>query len=802
MKNNNLYFNSDSLKQSASSDDIERACKTLEFEKVLSILASFAATEGAKEKIMTLRPSVSIEKIRDRQKEVSEAKFYTETKGTPSFGGAKDVTKPIAMAQKGAMLSMSALLQIAGVLSSVMALESYLTLGNKAPHLEVYKKTLIPNKFLRDKITTAILADDLMADNASAKLFEIRRSIKTCANKVRDILQKYTSGSDSRYLQENIVTIRNGRYVVPVKNEYRGEVKGLIHDTSASGSTVFIEPMQVVETNNKLRTLEAEEKAEIERILYELSAECDRFSGDILTGYETLTSLAVIFAAAEMSHAFHATEPIMNTNKNVNLIEARHPLLDQAKAVPINVYLGKKFTTLVITGPNTGGKTVTLKTIGLLALMAQTGLHIPASEGSTLPVFDCILADIGDEQSIEQSLSTFSAHMVNIVGIMKTFTPQSLILFDELGAGTDPIEGAALAQSILERVTSCGCLCAATTHYAELKAYALDTPGVSNASCEFDVQTLRPTYKLTIGLPGRSNAFAIASRLGISPDIIKAAKQKIDNGTRSFEGLIGKLEKQRVELDRKREDAEKKLAHAEVMYAEAEKMRKEFNTRIEEENRKAEQKANELLERARSSADYVFDTLQDLQRQKESADFKQKLEQTRETVRQKLGMVSKDARMAEKIEAEYLPPRALVVGDSVELADLGKVGEIASIDGENATVAIGSAKIKTKLSKLRLVEKKKPQKTPASHTPRKAANVTTEIDVRGDTCDEAIFVIDKFLDDAVLSSLNTVRVIHGKGTGALRKGLWDYFKHDSRVREYRLGNFGEGDAGVTMLTLK
>lgn len=802
MKNNNLYFNSDSLKQNASSDNFERACKTLEFEKVLSILASFAATEGAKEKIMTLRPSVSIEKIRDRQKEVSEAKFYTETKGTPSFGGVKDVTKSIAMAQKGAMLSMSALLQIAGVLSSVMALESYLTLGNKAPHLEVYKKTLIPNKFLRDKITTAILADDLMADNASAKLFEIRRSIKTCANKVRDILQKYTSGSDSRYLQENIVTIRNGRYVVPVKNEYRGEVKGLIHDTSASGSTVFIEPMQVVETNNKLRTLEAEEKAEIERILYELSAECDRFSGDILTGYETLTSLAVIFAAAEMSHAFHATEPIMNTNKNVNLIEARHPLLDQAKAVPINVYLGKKFTTLVITGPNTGGKTVTLKTIGLLALMAQTGLHIPASEGSTLPVFDCILADIGDEQSIEQSLSTFSAHMVNIVGIMKTFTPQSLILFDELGAGTDPIEGAALAQSILERVTSCGCLCAATTHYAELKAYALETPGVSNASCEFDVQTLRPTYKLTIGLPGRSNAFAIASRLGISPDIIKVAKQKIDNGTRSFEGLIGKLEKQRVELDRKREDAEKKLAHAEVMYAEAEKMRKEFNTRIEEENRKAEQKANELLERARSSADYVFDTLQELQRQKESADFKQKLEQTRENVRQKLGMVSKDARMAEKIEAEYLPPRALVVGDSVELADLGKVGEIASIDGENATVAIGSAKIKTKLSKLRLVEQKKPQKTPASHTPRKAANVTTEIDVRGDTCDEAIFVIDKFLDDAVLSSLNTVRVIHGKGTGALRKGLWDYFKHDSRVREYRLGNFGEGDAGVTVLTLK
>lgn len=801
MKNNNLYFNSDSLNQSTG-EDFERACKTLEFDKVLSILATFAATEGAKEKIMLLRPSVSIEKIRDWQSEVSEAKFYIETKGTPSFGGAKDVTKHIAMAQKGAMLSMGALLEISGVLTSVMALESYLTLPEKAPHLETYKRSLIPNKFLRDKINTAILSDDLMADNASAKLFEIRRSIKACANKVRDILQKYTSGSDSRYLQENIVTIRNGRYVVPVKNEYRGEVKGLIHDTSASGSTVFIEPMQVVETNNRLRTLEAEEKAEIERILYELSAECDRFSGDILTGYETLTTLAVIFAKAEMSHAFHACEPVMNTNKNVNLIEARHPLLDQNKAVPINVYLGKKFTTLVITGPNTGGKTVTLKTIGLLALMAQTGLHIPASDGSTLPVFDAVLADIGDEQSIEQSLSTFSAHMVNIVRIMQAFTPNSLILFDELGAGTDPIEGAALAQSILERVTSCGCLCAATTHYAELKAYALDTPGVSNASCEFDVQTLRPTYKLTIGLPGRSNAFAIASRLGISPEIIKSAKQKIDNGTRSFEGLIGKLEKQRVELDRKRGDADKKLAHAEVMYAEAEKMRKEFNTRIEEENRKAEQKANELLERARSSADYVFDSLQELQRQKDSEDFRKKLEETRENVRKKLGMVSRETTIAQKIEAEYLPPRALVVGDSVELSDLGKIGEIASIDGENAVVAIGSARIKTKLSKLRLVEQKKAPKQTAAHTPRKAADIKSEIDVRGDTCDEAIFVIDKFLDDATLSSLNTVRVIHGKGTGALRKGLWDYFKHDPRIKEYRMGSFGEGDAGVTVLTLK
>ncbi len=799
--NNSMYLDSDTLNKLAS-DDFAKACKTLEFDKVLDLLSSFAATEGAKEMIITLRPSVSIQKIREHQKQVSEAKFYVETKGTPSFGGAKNITRHIAMAQKGAMLSMGALLEIAGVLSGIMALESYLTLPEKAPLLAHLRESLNPNKFLRDKITSAIISEDLMADNASPKLLEVRRNIKLCANKVKDILQKYTSGADSKYLQENIVTTRGGRYVVPVKSEYRSEVKGLIHDTSASGSTVFIEPMQVVETNNKLRTLEAEEKAEIERILYELSAECDRFASDILSGYQVLTELAVIFAKAEMSHAFHCTEPVMNTEKHVNLVDARHPLLDQKKAVPISVHLGKKFTTLVVTGPNTGGKTVTLKTIGLLSLMAQAGLHIPASDGSTLPVFDNILADIGDEQSIEQSLSTFSAHMVNIVEILQVFTPNSLILFDELGAGTDPIEGAALAQSILERVTSCGTLCAATTHYAELKAYALDTPGVSNASCEFDVQTLRPTYKLSIGLPGRSNAFAIASRLGISNEIIKASKAKIDNGTRSFEGLIGKLEKQRVGLEKKREDAEKKLAHAEKMYAEAEAMRKTFNERIEEETRKAEMQAAELMERARASADRVFDALQEIQRQKDSANFKEQLEKTREDVRKNLGMVSKDTVISQKIEAEYLPPREFVVGDSVEFTDLGKIGEIVSMDGENVVIALGSAKIKTKKKKLRLVEKKEPKKKQSTRTPHNAANVKSEIDVRGETCDEAIFVIDKFIDDAQMSNLNTVRVIHGKGTGALRKGLWDYFRHDSRIEGFRMGTFGEGDAGVTVLTLK
>ncbi len=798
---NNLYLNSDQLNKVAI-DDFERACKTLELDKVLSLLADFAATEGAKQKIKTLRPSVSIEKIKDMQKQVSEAKLYIETKSTPSFGGAKDITRHIEMARKGAMLSMQALLDIAGVLTSIMSLDSYLTLKDKAPLLEVFRASLTPNKYLRDRITNAIISEDMMADNASPKLFDIRRAIKTASNKIRDVLQKYTSGSDSKYLQDSIVTIRNGRYVIPVKNEYKNEIKGLIHDTSSSGSTVFIEPMQVVEANNKLRSLEADEKAETERILYELSAECERFSAEILAGYAVLTDLAVIFAKAEMSAAYSCCEPVMNLGKYVNLMSARHPLLDREKAVPISIYLGKKFTTLVITGPNTGGKTVSLKTIGLLSLMAQTGLHIPAADGSTLPVFDSILADIGDEQSIEQSLSTFSAHMVNIVEILHTFTPNSLILFDELGAGTDPIEGAALAQSILEKVTSCGCLCAATTHYAELKAYALDTEGVSNASCEFDVQTLRPTYKLIIGLPGRSNAFAIASRLGISEEIIKSSKAKIDSGTRSFEGLIGKLEKQRMDLENKRETTERKLAHAEKMYDEAEKLRTEFNSRIEEESRKAEQKAADLLERARASADYVFDQLQEIQRQKDSEDFRKKLEETRENVRKNLGVVSKNVSIGEKIEVEYQPPREYAVGDDVQLVDLGKSGVIASIDGENVVVAIGSAKIKTKKSKLRMLDKKEEKKQPGARTPRKMMEAKSEIDIRGMTGDDAIFVVDKYLDDATLSSLPSVRIIHGKGTGALRKALWDYFKRDKRIASYRLGSFGEGDAGVTVITLK
>ena len=800
---NNLYLSSDALNAGAS-DDFQKALVTLEFDKVLERVAAFAAADSAKEAVRALAPSVSLAVIRAKLRETAEAKFYIETKGAPSFGAFKDVRACLDVAAKGGMLSMSALLDVAGVLSAAASLDGYLSLAEKAPMLEILRARLAPNKYLRDKITTAILAEDMMADNASARLFDIRRNIKLASTRIREVLSRYVSGPDSRYLQETIITQRNGRFVVPVKSEHRGDVKGLIHDTSASGSTVFIEPAQVVEANNKLRTLEAEEKAEIERVLYELSAEVDRFRVDLAADHEVLTALAVIFAKAEYAFSTGASEPVMNENKRVELLDARHPLLDKDKAVPITVTLGKGFTTLVITGPNTGGKTVTLKTVGLLALMAQSGLHIPAQSGSTLPVFDGILADIGDEQSIEQSLSTFSAHMVNIVDILRRFTPQSLILFDELGAGTDPIEGAALAQSILEKITACGALCAATTHYAELKAYAMDTPHVTNASCEFDVETLRPTYKLVIGLPGRSNAFAIASRLGIPGEIIKASKAKIDNGTRSFEGLIGKVERQRVELEKQKAETEAKLEKARAMAQEAEKKLADYNARIESENEKAAEKAKALLDRARESADLVFSELQEIQRKKDAADFKEQLEKTRDKVRASLGYASKEMQTREKLEADYLPPREYAVGDSVQMAGFAASGEIIRIDGDTVEVQMGSARIKTNKKALRLVENKDKtgKKGGRVVTPKKAMDTVSEVDVRGEICDDAIFIVDKFLDDAQVSSLQTVRIIHGKGTGALRKGLWDYLKHDKRVASIRLGNFGEGDAGVTVVTLK
>ncbi len=802
-KKNNLYLSSADL-NSINNDDFSKALGVLEFDKVLEKLSGYCTVEAARNQISKIFPSVSPHEIKQKLRETTDAKNLIMVKSTPSFSGVKDISSHLARANKGANLNMGELLDVASLLRECASAKVYFNQLPEENTLCAYVQDIVCNKFLEEKISTSIASEDMMADNASSELYDIRRKIRNAQNKVRDTLQKYVTGAQSsKYLQESIITTRNGRYVIPVKSEYKNEIKGLVHDASSSGATVFIEPMGVVEANNELRTLESLEKAEIERILSELTSEVLRFAADLKKDYKTLTDLALIFAKASMSLDYNCCEPEINDRKYIRLVKARHPLLDKSKVVPIDVYLGKSFTTLVITGPNTGGKTVTLKTIGLFCLMTQCGLHVPCEEGSTLPVLDGIHADIGDEQSIEQSLSTFSSHMVNIVDILSRFTPNSLILFDELGAGTDPVEGAALAQSILERVTACGALCAATTHYAELKAYALEEQNVTNASCEFDVETLKPTYRLSIGMPGRSNAFAIAQKLGISQSIIQSAQSKIDGEARSFEGLIGTLEQNRIELENQRQRADKLKKQAEDMFQNSEKQRLEFNRRMEEQAQNAQRKAQELLDRARASADYVFDQLQEIQRKKDAENFKELLQKSRDDVRKALGIADTSAHTTEKIELEYKPPRDYVKGDKVILADLGKQGEIESIDGENAVILIGSAKLKAKLKGLRLVEEKDvKKKTTASRSPRKSAEIKSETDVRGFIGDDAIFVVDKFLDDAVLSGLENVRVIHGKGTGALRKALWDWFKRDPRIKSYRLGTFGEGDAGVTVVTLK
>lgn len=803
MKNrNNLTLSSDNLNK-LSFDDFSKAIKTLEFDKILKILVSYCPIEAAHSKILEIAPSVSAEEIRKRLKETSEAKLLIQTKSFPSFAGVRDITSYLERAEKGSCLTMRELLDIGSLLKTCASLSVYFSTVSDASLINNYVKRIHENKFLEEKISRCIVSEDIMADTASDTLYEIRRKIKNASSKVKDVLNKYISG-DSKYLQENIVTTRNGRYVIPVKAEYKNEIKGLVHDASASGATVFIEPMGVIEANNELRTLEAEEKVEIERILYELTSDTTRFTSDLFESFEAVCAVCVIFAKAEFSLSYNCCEPVINNDKYVRLNEARHPLLDRNKVVPTNIYLGKSFTTLVITGPNTGGKTVTLKTIGLLSLMAQSGLHIPANDGSTLPVFDGILADIGDEQSIEQSLSTFSAHMVNIVDILTRYSANSLILFDELGAGTDPIEGAALAQTILETITERGALCAATTHYAELKAYALDAKNVTNASCEFDVKTLKPTYRLMIGMPGRSNAFAIARKLGLSDGIINRANSKINKETRSFEGLIGKLEEDRIELETQKAHAKKLKEKAQAMFDVSEKQRQEFNKRIEEEGEKAEEKARELLQRARESADFVFATLQEIQKKKDAENFKELLAKSQDEVRKALGIAELNNKIGEKIEAEYVPPRDFAKGDNVTIASLGKQGIIDKIDGEKVTVLIGSARFNTKLKELRLITEAKDdgKKKSSARTPRKMMEAKSEVDVRGFIGDDAIFVVDKFLDDAVLSGLVNVRIIHGKGTGALRKALWDYFKRDKRISEFRMGTFGEGDSGVTVVTLK
>ena len=795
----------------------EKVLSTLEFDKITDMLVECASTDGARARARTLMPSDDYELVLQRQEKTEDAKRLINAKGYPSFVAEESVVPAAERAYKGAVLSPRELLDIAALLRSSRMILDYINTDKPFDtSLDEIFRRMLPNRALEEKITRSILSEDMIADEASPELADIRRKIKIENNRIKDTLQSYIGGVRLKYLQENLVTLRNGRYVVPVKAEYKNEIKGLVHDTSSSGATLFVEPMAVVDANNELKSLMSAEAHEIERILSALSAECAESSSIITLNYHNITDLAFTFACATLAMQMRAERPTVVKKRQLDLKKARHPLIPRDKVVPIDVSIGNGFDTLIITGPNTGGKTVTLKTMGLLTLMTQAGLQIPALESSVVGVFDKVLVDIGDEQSIEASLSTFSSHMVNVVDILNSVGENSLVLFDELGSGTDPIEGAALAISILEKTQSSGALSASTTHYAELKAYALDTPGVQNASCEFDVETLRPTYRLIVGTPGKSNAFAISEKLGISPDIIARANELITRDSKRFEDVIERLDTNRIEMERERETAKKMRMEYESFKKNAEADLAKKIARNEEEIAKQTQKARQILDSARASSEFIFRQLEDLRKQEDKEKRLKMMNTARDEIRRHLreseelfsGVDIKEL----SLDDGYVLPRPLAVGDKVYLVTLGKEGVVTALKNKDGLVSVTAGILKTKVTedKLRLLDgktkfKMKPQEAKVNEGKVKRSIVSTfrsEIDVRGMIADDAWFVVDKYLDDAVLASVPSVRIIHGKGTGALRAALWKYFKTDKRIKSYRHGAYGEGDAGVTVVEFK
>ena len=788
----------------------QKTINTLEFDKIRAMLASLAPTAGAAELARGLLPSDRVATVRANLKKTTDARRLADAKGQPSFGGVSDITSALERADKGATLTTRELMDVGAVLRASRSLLEYIRSNRTFDSVldETFER-LIPNKYLEEKISRSIISEDMIADEASPELSDIRRKIRVANIRIKDNLKSFVSGSYSKYLQENIVTMRNGRYVVPVKAECRGEVKGLIHDTSSSGATVFVEPMSVVEANNELRMLEAKEAHEIERVLYEMSAEVSGISSALKLNYENITELAFIFACAELSRKMKASEPIIAEDRRIVLKKARHPLIDPAAVVPIDVTLGAGKDTLIITGPNTGGKTVTLKTLGLFTLMAQAGLHIPAEDGSYICIQQRVLVDLGDEQSIEQSLSTFSSHMVNIISIINEKNDRSLVLFDELGAGTDPVEGAALAVAVIENVRAAGALCAATTHYAELKAYALDTEGVVNASCEFDVETLRPTYKLIVGAPGRSNAFAISKKLGMPDAIIERAGEYVSSENKRFEAVIGELEAQRCEMEREKEAARALREELEKTKAAADA---EIAKRLENAEKtleRAREKSQSMVQSAKLSSDFIMEQMERVKRERDSERLGEELERARRELREHLRANERkfDPVVERKRDEAYVLPRALRRGDEVLIVSLGRKATILAEPDRSGKVEVQAGVIKTKvaISDLELIEDEKKSTADKKRGGYKMTvnrDFRDEIDLRGKTGDEAWSAVDKYFDEAMMAGFSTVRLIHGKGTGALKAALWEYLRRDSRVSKYRIGKFGEGDGGVTVVELK
>lgn len=790
----------------------EKSLRTLEYFTILDRLAAQAASDKGRERCLALRPLDDREEARVWMDQTTDAKSLMIRQGSPAFGGIREVGAILSRADRGGVLNPRELLAVASVLQTARRALAY-----DAEHEE--KTTLTPifgmlsgNRVLEEQITTAIVSEEEIADGASPELLSIRREMRRISGKVREALGRMLSGERAKYLQETIITQRGGRYVVPVKAEHRGDVPGLVHDTSSTGATVFIEPAAVVEINNQIKMLEGREEQEIERILSALSADVALYKNAIAQDYDALTTLDFIFARAKLSFDMNAAPPLWrDTPGACRLVRARHPLLDKEKAVPIDIAIGGEYDTLVITGPNTGGKTVSLKTLGLLCLMAASGLHIPASEQSEIGLFEHVYADIGDEQSIEQSLSTFSAHMKTIVSIMDVCGQGDLVLFDELGAGTDPVEGAALAVAVIGYARQMGALVAATTHYAELKTFALTTDGVENASCEFNVQSLQPTYRLLTGIPGKSNAFAIAGRLGLQPTIIERAREQVSTEDARFEDVLAELERERRRIDRMKEDAAKMRAAAQSERDKALRTRDEMEQKADKLLESAKARADRLLKDARMTAETVFDELDEMKKKARESVPDQNLAAARAALRGIITQTENETRRSrEKRTVEAHEQRRLQKGDRVRLINVG--GVLASVlapadkDG-NVQVQAGPMKMTVKENELRLTEEPKA----ASKTPRprsgpapklNLAAAEREVDVRGLSAEEAIYEVDTFLSQAIMGGLPSVTIIHGKGTGTLRIAIQQHLRQNKRVKSVRSGVYGEGEQGVTIAELK
>ena len=784
----------------------EKSQAILELPAVLEMLAAEAVSDGAKAAARALTPVADRAEAERRQRETTDARDMMTLYAAPSFDGVKDIRDSLKRADAGGMLNTRELTDIAQVLRCARNAAAYASGDEKgAGSIGYLFSSLHANKYLEEKITNSIIGEGELADSASAELADIRRAMRVAGSKVREALQKIISSPTyQKALQEPIITVKNGRYVVPVKAEHKGAVPGLTHDISSSGQTLFIEPMSAVKANNEIRELLAREEREIERILRELSAEASDFSESIILDYNLLTQLDLVFAKAKLSYKLNCAPPAFSEKGELTLKKARHPLLKQAEAVPIDIELGGDFDTLVITGPNTGGKTVSIKTLGLLCLMAQCGLHIPAGDESRIPLFERVLADIGDEQSIEQSLSTFSSHMTNIVGILSECGEGSLALFDELGAGTDPAEGAALAVAIIEYARSVGAHIAATTHYAELKIYAMTERGVMNASCEFDVKTLKPTYKLLMGIPGKSNAFAISERLGLPGHIIDDARRRMDKGDVDFEEALTKLEENRKAAEERKAETSEVLRRAKEDLDAAEKERKKAEEERLKFTKNARGEAERIIEDARRAADEAFREIERIRREAASDTDWQRLNEAKAKLRQGLNEAAEKVTPEREAPIERKPTRPAVKGDTVEILAIGSKATVLEVNPDGSLqLQAGVMKVTAKQSEVRVTEQEKVKiKTASVSVPASTQSAKNELDVRGMTADETVALVERFIDGAQLRHLNQVTIIHGKGTGVLRKAVHECLKRSRQVKSYRLGRFGEGESGVTIVEIR